>query len=244
MKPYLILFLVLIFGRLLMGAPIVVTHRPSAAATATPSPTPSTEMEGFEGTGAPTGWTDTGTPSADFDSTSSPLTGSQSLLMTDVVSGGKEVRFDFSQEADEFWVAWKASISALPATGTPDLFYIRDSSGNALASVRVATATGNINGRVDAASGGTGTTVAVMSAGSTWRFKVRYKKGTGVNEEFEVWAVADGSGSWGTGRSQTNGTSTVQGGVYGLFNTSANNLDLKIDNVLIKTSDIAISEIN
>jgi hypothetical protein len=240
MKIYLLLVLILI-ARLLLGAPIVVTtSRPSGTATPTPSPTPG-GLQTFEETGAPTGWTDVGTPSVDWDSTSSPLAGAQTLLMTDVASGGKEVRFDFSEDVDEFWIAFKFSCSAIPASGTPDIFTIKDGSANSLATVRISPTTGTVNGRVDASSG---TTVISIVGGSNYRMKLRYKKGSGANEELQIWCVAEGSGTWGTAQAQTNGTSTARGGILAIYNTAANNLDLKIDNLLVKTSDIAIAEID
>jgi hypothetical protein len=197
-----------------------------------------TTYEGFETTGPPSGlWTDTSSGNTvNWDYTTSPLAGTQSLFMADSTTGYREITYDFPEDADEIWIAFRVRHSAIPAANSIFLT-IQDNAGNQLASSRITTG-GNLAAAVDTTYG---LTAVIIGAGSEWRFKYRYKRGTGANEEFEV---SGGTTSFGTIRSQTNGTSTARAGKLLISEQSNVNADLTIDNVFIRTSDILWSDLD
>jgi hypothetical protein len=201
-------------------------------------PTSVTTYEGFETTGAPSGlWTDTSSGNTvNWDYTASPLAGAQSLFMADSTSGFRQITYDFPEDADEIWIAFRIRHSALPSANSTYLS-ITDSAGNALANSRITTG-GNVSAAVDTTQG---LTAVIISAGSEWRLKYRYKRGTGSNEEL---SVVGGTTSFGTIRTQTNGTSTARAGKIIITEQNNVNADLTIDNVFIKTSDITWAELD
>ena len=197
--------------------------------------------EGFEGTGAPTNWTDnsTGGLTLNWDYTTAPIAGAQSMFLQDSATSIRLAMFNFPGQADEIWVGWRYKPSADPA-GNVVVMTVGDVPGNALAFVRTQT-----NGTVVIVVTSTASaTIIDMTPGTVYRFKARWKKGTGANEEFEVWAAADSAGAWGASTSQTNGTSTVQADTVFFQEQAAWNLDQTIDQVLVKTSDITWSELD
>lgn len=199
-----------------------------------------TTYEGFEGTGAPTNWADSGsggnTPNWDY--TAAPLAGAQSLFLADTAANSRGASHNFTN-ADQIWIAWKYKISADPAADAT-LIYISTDADVHLATLHVAT-NGTLAGYVDAV---VGSTVTDLTPGTAYRVKVRYVRGTGSNETLEVWAATEASGAWGTSQTQTNGTSTAQPGKMFFDNFATFNTDLTIDDVLVKASDILWSELN
>jgi hypothetical protein len=198
--------------------------------------------EGFEGIGIPTNWIDldSGPGASDWDYTTAPISGAQSLFLPDPSSGAAEVAYDFPEDADEIWAAFKYKVSADPASSTSDIVWFTSSVPADLARLRQAT-NGTITCLVDATASGT---IIDLTPGSVYRFKLRYVKGTGSNEVLEVWIVADGSGSWGTSTSQTNGTSTARAGRLKFNGAATHNSDKTIDNVKVSTADIAITDLD
>lgn len=194
-------------------------------------------VEGFEGTGAPTNWT-AGGEGVNWDYSAAPIKGAQSAQMLDTATT-REAIWDFPEAADEVWMAFIFQPSADPAANV-DFVEILDGAGSTMAVLRETT-TGTISSKVQASYTGI---INDIPAGTSFRIKMRYVKGTGANETLEVWAVDDASVGWGTSASQTNGTDTGQAGQIKFRNPAATNHDQKIDNVLIKTSDIAIGELD
>jgi hypothetical protein len=86
--------------------------------------------------------------------------------------------------------------------------------------------TGNLTGHVDASAS---SIVRDIAAAATYRIKLRYKKGTGSNEELEVWANFEASGTWGTSQIRTNGTNTTRADSVVLTNTNTGNHDITLD---------------
>jgi hypothetical protein len=197
--------------------------------------------EGFEGTGAPALWTDTSTSgSVDWDYTTSPLYGSQSLFGADTSSGVREVTYNFPEDADEIWIALRFRMSADPAAAANWFITLLDSGTNVNCHLQIGS-TGNLTGHVDTAAS---TVVRDIAAATTYRIKLRYKKGTGANEELEVWANSEASGTWGTSQVRTNGTTTTRADALILTNTNTGNHDVTWDTVLISTSDIPWSSLD
>ena len=70
--------------------------------------------EDFEGTGEPSGWSHTGT--VDYDNTSSPLEGTQSLVIDRTAGAHNQyASYDSGSEHDEFWAHIIYKPAALPS---------------------------------------------------------------------------------------------------------------------------------
>jgi hypothetical protein len=198
--------------------------------------------EGFEGTGVPNAaWSDisTGGQTVNWDYTAAPIAGAQSVQLTDPPSGTKVFLYNFTQDADEIWFAFRYRESADPA-GTVGLVNIIDVGTNGLAVIRIQT-NGTLLEMVDAVQG---STVVDLTPGTNYRIKVRYKKGTGANEECQIWAAADSAGAWGTPQQQLNGSSTLRADAIYFQNVPAWNQDQVYDNVIVSTSDIPWSALD
>ena len=82
------IFLFLILGcASLLAGPLINSYRFAA---------PAAGVEGFEGTGAPTNWTDLaiGGQLVNWDYTASPLAGAQSLFLADSTADGRIALYD------------------------------------------------------------------------------------------------------------------------------------------------------
>lgn len=214
---------------LLFGGNLIDSYRFTA--------TVNSGVEGFEGTGAPTNWT-AGGEGVDWDYSAAPIKGAQSVQLLDTATT-REAIWDFPEAADEVWMAFIFSPSADPAANV-DFVEILDGAGATMAVLRETT-TGTVSSKVQGTYTGV---INDMTAGASYRVKLRYVKGTGANETLETWVVIDGSAGWGTSASQTNGTDTGQSGQIKFRNPGATNHNQLIDNVFIKTSDIAITELD
>ena len=202
-------------------------------------------FEGFEGTGVPTQptWSDisTGGNTVNWDYTTAPIVGSQSLFIQDPTSNARTALYDFTGQADEIWVALRYRASADPATNA-GILNIIDTGTNALGIVRTQT-NGTIVILVTATQSAT---IIDVTPGTNYRIKVRWKKASGLgnDEELQIWAAAESAGAWGATVSQTNGASTNQADAVYFQTVSTFNMDQVIDNVLVKTSDITWSELD
>jgi hypothetical protein len=196
-------------------------------------------VEGFEGTGAPAGWATSGAD-IDYDSTASPITGAQSLAMADPVGADQSATYDFPEDADTVWIAFKYRESADPAVSTGEFCRLLNSSNTVLAFWRTQT-NGTLVFRVTSTNS---TTVVDMTANTVYRVKMKYTKGTGADETLEMWAVTDGSGSWGTSQILTNGADTTRADKLQFNQAANNNITMTWDNVKVSTSDIAIADID
>jgi hypothetical protein len=146
----------------------------------------------FEETGACAGWVDASTnetSTVNWDYSTSPLDGSQSLFLADSTTDDRIAKYDFTEDADEIWIAFRFREWANPAIESQNIG-IEDSAGANLASVMVSTG-GNLAFEVTTANSGT---VAFLTGGSSYRVKIRYLKGTLNTETMQVWAVAEGLG--------------------------------------------------
>jgi len=182
--------------------------------------------EGFEGTGNPAGWSDSG---GDFDSTVNPLVGAQSLR-ADSGEGG------LSTITPEATVYGKFRFRAvtLPATFT-EILLVRDASFNAtLAIILLST------GQLVVQSGGIyEQTVATMAANTTYYVWFRVTPGTGANSIARVWFLAtDSKPSDGSNNSSgaTNGSITTSS-QYFLFWNSSSAIIVDFDTVQLAATD-------
>jgi PA14 domain/Chitobiase/beta-hexosaminidase C-terminal domain/Divergent InlB B-repeat domain len=204
------------------------------------APAPAGGLVTFEGTGIPTLWVDGSTGNTiDWDYTAAPLVGAQSLFMPDPASGDRWANYNYSEVSDTIYVAFWFRTSALPSAEFP-IFEVLDSGNNALASVRLMT-NGNVVIRADAVSSAS---IITMSTNTTYRIKVRYVRGTGANETIQAWCNTNASGAWSSTQTLSNGTSTLQADRASFYNSPNINVNMTIDNVLVKTTDIAWPEIN
>lgn len=196
--------------------------------------------QGFEGTGAPSLWSDTSVSNTvDWDYTASPLVGAQSLFLASPASNYRMATYDFPEDADEIWTAWRMKVTQ-DAGNQNICFHIYDT-GSSIAG-GVLTTSGQfwfyVTNYTPSAN------VIDMAGGTEYRVKVRYVKGTGSNETIEVWAAANGAGSWGTSQILTNGITTTRADSLRFYMGNTTGHNMTIDNVLVKTSDIAISELD
>lgn len=187
--------------------------------------------EDFEGAGTPAGWSTTGSGSADFDSTVSPLAGAQSLRMDgdpDNIAAIVTV-----SEAEIFW-KFQYRPGTLPASPT-DIPLIYDVSFNEIAKISIHT-TGQL-----IAEGGTifEITADSMSAGTKYWVWGHYKKGTGANAVLECGFSTADDGRPTTGgkyAGASNGTQTADTELFVLF-SKVNVADF--DEVQIATTTFA-----
>lgn len=183
--------------------------------------------EGFEGAGLPTNWTAVASP--DWDSTSGPLLGAQSMVSSD--AGGKGYA-SFSAQTD-IWTRFM--ISADSFASSPILHELRDSSGVEQLYFRVL-ADGRIrlmNGAYTEAGTGS-TTLTINTAYYVW---IRYVAGSGSNAAYTVYVSATSTRPGSAELTITNGTST--GSIARWYSAPlGNGAVTKFDNVLVSASEI------
>lgn len=183
--------------------------------------------EPFDGTGTPSGWFNSG---ADFDSTVSPLEGTQNLRCPD----GSFVQSPTINES-EIYIKFPARFSALPASFS--LFCISDDSSYAVDLLKGYILASGALVISDHSGGVFETTVATLSAGTAYDIEMHYSKGTGSNGVCSIAFVAAGgtmptSGSAFAGASNSAGSTNVDhikllgsGGIpntdFGSFKVSA-----------------------
>jgi len=126
--------------------------------------------EDFEGTGTPSGWFGSG---GNFDSTSSPLQGLQSLR----TPNGSFAKTPDGLNQTELYFKFLVRFSALPASSS-GFFQILDASFNP-----VVTGTIYSDGKLEVTVSGfpSSKTVNTVSAGVDYAIVLRGKKGTGAN---------------------------------------------------------------
>lgn len=183
----------------------------------------------FEGPGTPAGWSTTGSGSADFDSTASPLQGAQSLRLDgdpDSIAAIVTV-----SEAEIFW-KFQYRTGTLPATPT-DIPLIYDVSFNEIAKISF-----HSTGQLIAEGGGIfEITTDAMSAGTKYWIWGHYKKGTGANAVLECGfsAADDGRPTSGTKYAgNTNGTQTADAELFLLF-SEVNAVDFDVVQIAVTT---------
>jgi len=181
---------------------------PYAYGGAAPTPTPPTYFadERFEGTGYENTWDESGgTGTINEDYTTSPLEGSQSLLLSST-NQHPHTKFVLPSNQDELWIFFSFRIdTALNTTRT--IAVARDASGNEMAGVRI-TATNVL--QIWLPNGTTGLTDSPVT-GTNYNLWWHIKKGTGADGicsiGFSTGTIEPTSGN--SFRSQTNGTNTA-----------------------------------
>lgn len=137
--------------------------------------------ETFEGTGyAVAGWTESGdTADEDYTTAPAPLAGSQSLVIRNAAFATAFASIDMPSSG-EGWMRFKVCFTNT-IVDTWFVAYFLNNAGGGLASLRI-----NSGGlRVEAGGAPSATTVATLSAGTTYNVWFHYAKGSGAN------AVAD-----------------------------------------------------
>ncbi len=137
--------------------------------------------EGFEGAGTPVSWFAGG--SADFDSVTAPLAGSQSMRLNVT-----EFTLTPTINEAEIWVKFRFRMSALPSPAASVLVF-RDSGFNVEMELGV-----NTDGTLQLGSTAVSVPVTVdgLSAGTSYDIEVHYITGTGITSVMSVGFVAAG----------------------------------------------------
>ena len=159
--------------------------------------------EDFEGTGTPSGWGTTGSGTANFDSTTSPLEGAQSLRLTGTTN---IISTTLTIQEPELWWKFRYKPASLPSV-TLRIPLIYDSAFNEIAKIILHT-----TGQLIVDGGGIfELTTDSLSAGTEYWITGHYKKGSGANAVLECgFSTTDtrpSSGSKYAGA--TNGTQTA-----------------------------------
>lgn len=202
-------------------------------------------QEDFEGTGLPSGWTDSSTGGTrDFDYTTTVLEGLQSFFYNDPgASGQVDVRAPFTSAADQIYLTMRLQVvSNLPGNGTI-VFRLTDSSNNPLSLLKLFT-TGPGAVQIQSQGGTASASASGHVSTSAWvKIKIKFTKGTGSDATSELWVVASGAGSWGTSVSSTNGTTTAQPAKANpYFLHSSQTVGIILDLIKVSTTDIAIAD--
>jgi hypothetical protein len=194
--------------------------------------------EGFEGTGYDEilagSWTESsGTPDEDYATSPAPLVGSQSLELND---GGTNERADspsFTDTAD-VWFFCYIHFNSLPA-GTESIISIRNGTTEMLS----AQVTSSGTWRLSMTGGNSAATTAAMSAGTTYKVRIRYTAGGGATgfgsfEFATTGGTFDGSGTDYTSKSDSTATLSAQN----LRLRSEGAIQLFMDRVLVDDAEI------
>jgi hypothetical protein len=166
--------------------------------------------EDAEGTGTPSGWTDSGT--IDWDYTTTVITGAQSLHLPPASSN--TTKYSLSATG-EVWARFK-----IRQDKTGSVTRIMQFNGSSTERMYVGIATNAL--RITHGSA-TATTVSTMAANTTYNVWVRYKKGTGADGEGTI-AFSTTNTEPTTGNdfaSLTTGSSTGDVDEWGPFNQDA-----------------------
>jgi len=168
-----------------------------------PAPTFLYEQD-FEGTGAPSGWSTSGTVGAvdyDYATSPAPLSGTKSLSIYIPSSGYRSASYaSFTEQADVY-VSFIVRNQILIVDGTA-FFAIRDSINAIVA--RIVVSSGSLLIRDSTASG---VNAGSFALNTTYTFMMRYQKGTGSNSIITLWILS--GGEWSQIGQKTNGTATT-----------------------------------
>ncbi len=191
----------LILALALIASPDVIRIRRAAAAGGGPT---YIFNEDAEGTGTPSGWTNTGSP--DWDEATTVLDGAQSLEMVGAATNPR-AHYDSGAAYDEVWVRFKWRVST-QVSGFRILSLRNQSGDSEVAYLQ----TGGTNQLQVINGSGNCLPVSTYSAATTYNIWIRYKKGTGSNSEMSV-GFTTGTTEPTSGNdfcSLTNGTATAQ----------------------------------
>lgn len=201
-----------------------------------------TYLYDFEESGAPTGWTtNSGTP--DYDNTSSPLEGSESLLLAGKTAAATtSVNMplaDLTSFSRSFLLNLQTTGGG--ASGSDLLGTVYDGTTTLATYYYVYSSSTTYNLRANAEGGSSATTSATISVGSTYLVCVDYAAGTGSNAVasigFVAWTGSETCPTSGTGfASSTNGTRQASNPAdklrfFGTYASSTDCFDTKIDGI-------------
>lgn len=194
--------------------------------------------EGFEGTGAPSGWTSSaGSP--DYDYTSDPLVAVQSMALSGYTLAAKQLAYLAFTNSDDVYLYFQAKFPTIASTGTL-LFLEFRTTTTVRAQVHIRP--GPIL-RVQATGGTLQETVGTLSATTLYHFWVSYRPGTGTDAVLEIAFSTDGTKPTSGNNYQisNNGTATADANriyFYGTYATAPSAFDVVIDHLLIANTPI------
>lgn len=189
--------------------------------------------ENFEGTGTPSGWTTlTGTPNYDY--TTVPLEGSQSLYLSTAAAAHRAI-VDFTS-GPEYWIYFLLRITngSAPAGN-------RTIGGGHVTGSTTVYAFLQVNLNLKVLWGTAAATATALSLDTTYHVWLHIKKGTGTNGIVDVGFSTNGvrPTSGGTFSQDTANTGTSDVARFSFGTTATNtNVDMIYDKVRIATSQI------
>lgn len=143
--------------------------------------------EGFEGTGAPSGWS--GNLTYDFDNTSSPLVGSQSATYASDGNVGSVV-YTFGTGTTNKYFYWTARTPSLTNSAWDNIFQSYDSAFAIVSTVAKVNNTGKVTLEQGSAYVESGT--GLLSANTTYHFWFRFASATsGANGIAEMYIATN-----------------------------------------------------
>lgn len=223
-----------------LGDPAFVSGLTQPAAGASPS---YLIEETFEGSGLPSGWTDSSTGGTrDFDYTTTVLEGTESFFFNDPGGAGDVlVTAPLPSTYDSIYVSLRVRcVTVLPNNGTIFLRF-QDGSGTALADLKGDTVGNYV--QTHAAGGTISSGLVGMSLTDYYKIKLLFQKGTGSNCSLTAWSCISGGGSWSASVASTNGTSTAQvGKLQFTFFHNSTSAGFIIDKLQVSLSDINVAD--
>lgn len=184
--------------------------------------------ENCDGTGTPSGWTDSGSPNWDYTTSPAPLEGTQSLF----VDGTDSVRHDFTDQ-DECWAYCMIHNVAVTVNQGPW--------GVSLLNTGTTVARGYIlqssmRPSVFAGSASLAGTPGDVATGVTYHFWLHFLKGTGADSTAEMWWGTTGDRSAALSLSKTDGNATAAANRVQILCASGN--EFIIDKIRVSAEDM------
>jgi len=133
--------------------------------------------ERFEGTGYQNSWTESGTGTKDEDYTTSPLEGSQSLLLSGTAQT-PQTTVVLSSDQSELWCFFRLRVDTAPNV-TRQIVQYRNSSAALVGAVNLVVTTNALQARNGAQAGVA--TVDGLTVGTDYNVWFYWKKGTGAD---------------------------------------------------------------
>lgn len=181
----------------------------------------------FEGTGAPSGWSDTGGGAVDYDYATA-LEGSQSLRFNTTTGSG--ATYSLASAYDTLYVYFILRPNVL--TNFAYIFNIQTDGYTDLARIRTDGSGGfRVTANNESSSGGS------WSVGNTYHMWFQYTKGTGADAIANLWVSTNATKPGSPTVSITTGNSTDQGQRI-RFGPSYGTNDVVYDKLLVSTNSI------
>ncbi|HEY2711363.1 MAG TPA: glycoside hydrolase [Chthoniobacterales bacterium] len=194
---------------------------------------PDPVSENCNGTGTPTGWTNTGT-GVNWDRTSNPppLEGTQSLFISGSGVGGNSTKVDFGDQA-EVWVFFKLAVTG-SAPATAATIAGLSANGGTITELLQVTPFGKL-------SFGGAQTSASLTLNTTNNVWLHYRKGTGSNGIVEVaFSTSETKPTSGSTyyAASTSYTGTNEAGRLFLGTTASTTINMVFDKIRVDNSEI------